>query len=183
MSDALQSGRVILQGECMISRTNFPWVFNTVWHDFLENDFFKDQPIEGASVYYLRMILHDWADSYCLQILKQLREAAAPTSILLICESILSYPCEDTTGAQDIPGGTEPVPLRPLLPNWGYANLFLQLMNNQVSISYIVDLGQSLTPAISCLDDGPHEWDGTHIGPIWSFVFPDRVENCQGISQ
>jgi len=112
------------------------------------------------------MILHDWADSYCIQILELLRKAASPTSKLLICESILSYACEDTTVAQDIPGGTEPVPPQPLLPNWGYANLSPQLISNQVLISYIVDLGQSLTPPIPHLDDDTHEWDGAHIGPV-----------------
>ena len=157
--------------------------FQHFWHDFLENDFFKDQPIKKAFVYYLRMILHDWADSYCLQILKQLREAAGPNSNLLICESILDYPCKDTTGAQDIPGGTEAVPPQPLLPNWGYAKLTPHLINTQVSIFCIVDLGQSLTPAIPHLDDGPYEWARAHVGRICQITSPGRVEGCQGISQ
>ena len=139
--------------------------------------------IKNADVYYLRMILHDWADSHCLQVLKLLREAAAPTTMLLICESILNYPCEDTTVAQDIPGGAEPVPPQPLLPNWGYASLSPHLINTQVPISYIVDLGQSLTPTIPHLDDGPYEWARAHIGRICSITSPGRVEGCQGISQ
>ena len=98
----------------------------------LANDFFKAQPIKGADVYYMRTILHDWADSYCLQILKLLREAAAPNSKLLILESIMSYACEDTTIAQDISGGTGLVPPEPLLRNWGHANVFSHLVNSQV---------------------------------------------------
>jgi len=98
----------------------------------LANDFFKSQPIKGADVYYMRMILHDWADSYCLQILKLLREAAAPNSKLLIVESIMSYASEDTTIAQDISGGTGLVPPEPLLRNWGHANVLSHLVNSQV---------------------------------------------------
>jgi len=124
----------------------FCWVSLTIEHCLaLVNDFFKDQPIKGADIYYMRMILHDWADSYCLQILKRLREAAAPNSKLLIVESIMSYACEDTTTAKEIPGGTGLVPPEPLLPNWGHANVFTHLVNSQVLVSHITDPGQILT--------------------------------------
>ena len=99
----------------------------------------------------MRMILHDWADNYCLQILRLLREAAAPNSRLLIVDSIMSYACEDTTIAKDIPGGSGLVPPEPLLPNWGYANILAHLINIQVLVSYITDLGQSFTSVVSTL--------------------------------
>ena len=99
----------------------------------------------------MRMILHDWADNYCLQILRLLREAAAPNSRLLIVDSTMSYACEDTTIAKEIPGGTGLVPPEPLLPNWGYANILAHLVNSQVLVSYITDLGQSLTLVVPTL--------------------------------
>lgn len=33
-------------------------------------DFFTPQPVQGARVYYMHMILHDWPDSACRDILK-----------------------------------------------------------------------------------------------------------------
>ena len=150
MPGVLQSGRVILQGQHEIPLC---WVSLTIEHFLawfpLANDFLKNQPIKGADIYYMRMILHNWADSYCLQILKLLREAAAPNSRLLIVESIMSYACEDTTIAKEIPGGTGLVPPELLLPNWGHANVFTYLVNTQVLVSYFTDLGQNLTSVVS----------------------------------
>ncbi|PVH79811.1 S-adenosyl-L-methionine-dependent methyltransferase [Cadophora sp. DSE1049] len=54
-------------------------------------DFFKEeQPIKGSN-YFLKSILHDWPDSSCLQILKNLAPAMrdSPTSRLLLCELVL----------------------------------------------------------------------------------------------
>ena len=151
MPGALQSGRVILQSQHEIPF----WVSLTIEHFLawflLVNDFLKNQPIKGADIYYMRMILHDWADNYCLQILRLLREAAAPDSRLLIVDSTMSYACEDTTIAKDIPGGSGLVPPEPLLPNWGYANILAHLINIQVLVSYITDLGQSFTSVVSTL--------------------------------
>ncbi|ESK87498.1 hypothetical protein Moror_10910 [Moniliophthora roreri MCA 2997] len=110
MPEALQSGRVVLS----------------------DHDFFQDQPVRGADVYYLRMILHDWADSYCLQILKKLKAAAGSTSKLLIVDSIMSYACEDMTVAKEIPGGIGIVPPKPLLPNWGHASAFNYMADTQM---------------------------------------------------
>lgn len=39
------------------------------------HDFFTPQPVFGAKVYYLKMILHDWPSEQCLQILEKLRPA------------------------------------------------------------------------------------------------------------
>ena len=44
----------------------------------------------GARAYFLHHVLHDWADSYCLDILKHIRSAMRPGySKLLIHELIL----------------------------------------------------------------------------------------------
>lgn len=39
------------------------------------HDFFTPEPIQGARVYYLKMILHDWPDEQCKQILSNLKPA------------------------------------------------------------------------------------------------------------
>ncbi|KAJ5108578.1 hypothetical protein N7456_005253 [Penicillium angulare] len=38
-------------------------------------DLFQPQPIKGAKIYYMHMILHDWSDSECQEILHNIRNA------------------------------------------------------------------------------------------------------------
>lgn len=57
-----------------------------------EHDFFTPQPVKGADVYLLRMILHDWKDSEAVKILKQLVDAAKPDSRILIMDMVLPTP-------------------------------------------------------------------------------------------
>ncbi|KAA1468515.1 S-adenosyl-L-methionine-dependent methyltransferase, partial [Dentipellis sp. KUC8613] len=94
-------------------------------YDFMD----QEQPVKDADVFIIRGILHDWADEYCVKILRNLREAAAQNTRLLIVEHIISYACKDEA-ANDIPGVEKPPPPAPLLPNWGQAS----------AISYLGDL-------------------------------------------
>ncbi|KAI1114290.1 S-adenosyl-L-methionine-dependent methyltransferase [Nemania sp. NC0429] len=52
-------------------------------------DFFTPQPIKGARAYYMRNILHDWPDSKCVEILKNIKSAMAKDSRILIDEMVL----------------------------------------------------------------------------------------------
>ncbi|KAL4881780.1 S-adenosyl-L-methionine-dependent methyltransferase [Aspergillus karnatakaensis] len=53
-------------------------------------DLFKEQPLKGARIYYMKFILHDWSDKQCLQILGHIRDAMkAGYSKLIIEEFIL----------------------------------------------------------------------------------------------
>ncbi|KAK3294633.1 O-methyltransferase-domain-containing protein [Chaetomium fimeti] len=52
-------------------------------------DFFKEQPVKGALVYYIRRCLHDYSDDECVVMLKHLSGAMAPDSRLLIVETML----------------------------------------------------------------------------------------------
>ncbi|KAJ5735535.1 O-methyltransferase B [Penicillium malachiteum] len=52
-------------------------------------DFFSPQPIKGAKSYYLRNILHDWPDHKCREILKNIIDAMAPDSYILIDDMVL----------------------------------------------------------------------------------------------
>ncbi|PYI32665.1 putative O-methyltransferase [Aspergillus indologenus CBS 114.80] len=54
-------------------------------------DFFTEQPVVGARVYFYHHILHDWSDPYCLRILTQVAAAMTPGfSKLLVHEIIVS---------------------------------------------------------------------------------------------
>lgn len=44
----------------------------------------------GAKAYFMRMILHDYADVVGIQILSRLAEAMAPTSRVLVCEMVVA---------------------------------------------------------------------------------------------
>ncbi|KLJ08368.1 hypothetical protein EMPG_16199 [Blastomyces silverae] len=53
-------------------------------------DFFTEQPLTGARVYFYHHILHDWSDSYCLMILENVAAAMTPGySKLLIHEMVV----------------------------------------------------------------------------------------------
>jgi len=59
---------------------------------FLEHDFFAEQPIKDADVYFLRWILHDWADKYAIKVLRALIPALKKGAKILISEIILPEP-------------------------------------------------------------------------------------------
>ncbi|KAJ5504021.1 hypothetical protein N7463_006895 [Penicillium fimorum] len=59
---------------------------------FQAHDFFQPQPVIGADIYLLRMILHDWATPDAVRILKQLVVALRPGSRILIMDSVLPRP-------------------------------------------------------------------------------------------
>jgi len=52
-------------------------------------DFFESQPVKGAHIYYLRRILHNWHDESAKIILKNIVDAMAPDSTLLIGEMVI----------------------------------------------------------------------------------------------
>ncbi|KAF5529405.1 O-methyltransferase B [Fusarium napiforme] len=56
----------------------------------VEHDFMMEQPVKGAKAYFMRMILHDYADAVGIQILTRLAEAMKSYSRVLICEMVLA---------------------------------------------------------------------------------------------
>ncbi|KAL8787373.1 MAG: hypothetical protein Q9213_002256 [Squamulea squamosa] len=55
----------------------------------LHHDFFEPQTIKGAKIYYLRHVLHDWPDSICETILKNIIDVMDDESILLVDDKVL----------------------------------------------------------------------------------------------
>ncbi|KAK8017139.1 O-methyltransferase [Apiospora marii] len=59
---------------------------------FMAHDLFAPQPVKGADVYFLRWVLHNWSDKYCLLILRALVPALRPGARVLIQESLMPEP-------------------------------------------------------------------------------------------
>lgn len=51
---------------------------------FEAHDFFEEQILQDADVYFFRMIFHDWSDTYCIRILRSLIPALKPEVKILI---------------------------------------------------------------------------------------------------
>ena len=56
---------------------------------FVAYDFFKEQPVKGADVYFYRWIFHNWSDKYCIKICRALIPALKPGARLLIQDILL----------------------------------------------------------------------------------------------
>ncbi|KAJ2985293.1 hypothetical protein NUW58_g5614 [Xylaria curta] len=78
---------------------------------FVPHNFFDTNPIKHAEVYWLRYILHDWSDDYCVQILSAIKPSMGPRSRILICDQVMNT----TTGCDELPSAPDPLPA-----NWGY---------------------------------------------------------------
>ena len=60
---------------------------------FQAHDFTHEQPVRGADVYLLRMILHDWPDAEAVEILRKTIAAMDnESSRLLIMDTVLPMP-------------------------------------------------------------------------------------------
>ncbi|KAF3484260.1 uncharacterized protein GIQ15_03584 [Arthroderma uncinatum] len=57
--------------------------------DKVAYDFFTEQPVTGARVYFYHHILHDWSDSYCLRILEKVASAMTPGYSKLLLHEII----------------------------------------------------------------------------------------------
>lgn len=53
------------------------------------HDFFTPQPVKNAHIYHLRLILHDFYEPVCVEILKNIASAMGPTSRVLIRDFVV----------------------------------------------------------------------------------------------
>jgi hypothetical protein len=58
----------------------------------MAHDFFEEQPVKGADVYYYRWTLHNWSDKYCIKTLKALSPALKKGSRVLIMDVVMPPP-------------------------------------------------------------------------------------------
>ena len=59
---------------------------------FSAHNFFTEQPLKNADVYFLRSILHDWSDKYALEIIRKLIPALKPGARIIVNEVCLPEP-------------------------------------------------------------------------------------------
>lgn len=59
---------------------------------FMTHDFFKEQPVSGADVYFFRWIFHNWSDKYCIEILRKQIPALKRGAKIVVNEYVLPEP-------------------------------------------------------------------------------------------
>ncbi|EUC41662.1 hypothetical protein COCMIDRAFT_8664 [Bipolaris oryzae ATCC 44560] len=59
---------------------------------FMAHNFFEQQPVKDADVYYYRWTLHNWSDKYCLKALRALTPALKKGARLLIVDTVMPPP-------------------------------------------------------------------------------------------
>lgn len=59
---------------------------------FMAHDFFTEQPLKGADVYFFRWIFHDWSDKYCINILQNLIPALKHGARVIISDRTVPPP-------------------------------------------------------------------------------------------
>jgi len=76
-------------------------------------------------VFFMKQILHDWSDEYCVKILKNLWEAASSRTKLVLSETLIQFSCHDPSSSKGrgIPGSVPREAPAPLLANYGALNI------------------------------------------------------------
>ncbi|KAJ7780766.1 O-methyltransferase [Mycena maculata] len=87
---------------------------------FRAHNYLDPQPAKTAAVFVLKHVIHNVSDPYALEVLKQLRGAAAPTTRLLLVDSIVPYACHARDNSESIDIASNVAPS--LLPNFGAVN-------------------------------------------------------------
>ncbi|KAK7723388.1 hypothetical protein SLS57_004582 [Botryosphaeria dothidea] len=58
----------------------------------MPHNFFEEQPVKGALVYYIRRVMHNWSDRNNCRILGHVRDVMTPASRILITEQVVANP-------------------------------------------------------------------------------------------
>ncbi|GJJ06646.1 hypothetical protein Clacol_000840 [Clathrus columnatus] len=115
--------KIIIQDRSHVWREKDPDALESGRVSFEAQDFFEPQPQRDVSFFFLKQILHDWPDEYCIKILTQLRKAASPNTKLLSMDTVIQHACHDNSDFTGVINGAMPdeAPF-PLLANWGAVN-------------------------------------------------------------
>ncbi|GBE84991.1 4-O-methyltransferase 1 [Sparassis crispa] len=109
-------------------QVNHPEAYAQGRISFQAHDFFNPQPAGNgkAAVFLLRMIMHNWPDAECIQILQRVRDCIGNNkdSRIVIVDNIMLFASRDQTIEGQNTGKADPEALapEPLLANWGAAN-------------------------------------------------------------
>ena len=82
-----------LRGQCVLQ--DRPEVINGLKDaelsgiTMMAHDFFTEQPIKNAQVYYIRRVMHDWLDPEASLILKQIKPAMGPDSRIIVADMVI----------------------------------------------------------------------------------------------
>lgn len=60
--------------------------------ELMEYDFFTEQPVNNADVYFFRWISHNWSDKYCIQILRNQIPALKRKAKIVVVDNVLPEP-------------------------------------------------------------------------------------------
>ncbi|OAL29887.1 hypothetical protein AYO22_01793 [Fonsecaea multimorphosa] len=99
------------------------------------HDFFQKNPVVGAEIYWLRYIIHDWADNEAIAILSRVAESMSPSSRILIAEILMNT----TLPSNKLKSAPEP-----LLANYGVAMAPAHMMDLNMMM---MTNGRERTPA------------------------------------
>ncbi len=59
---------------------------------YVAHDFWTEQIVKGADIYFFRWIFHDWADTHAVNILRQLINALVPGARIIINDACVPPP-------------------------------------------------------------------------------------------
>lgn len=140
---------VIVQGR-KFWKENLPSAIENGDVQLQDHNFFDPQPVTNASVFMLRLIIHDYGLTNATRILRNLRDVATPDTKLILIEQVVPYACIDENESSinnNIPGARESRPPPPLLANLGKASAMGYLGDLQM---YVALNGDERTLGMFC---------------------------------
>lgn len=60
--------------------------------EFMAHDLFAPQPVQGADVYFMRWVMHNWSDKFVTLMLRALVKALKPGARVIIQETLMPEP-------------------------------------------------------------------------------------------
>ncbi len=92
----MRKGCPDLKGELVLQ--DLPFVTDHISSDDLpgvtkmSHDFFQEQPVKNAQLYYIRRVLHDWQDDDAVRVLQTIKPAMGKDSRIIVSEMAMPEP-------------------------------------------------------------------------------------------